>query len=138
MEGEAGTDGLQKGVVSMIALESRLEQRLTQALNETKGYLEAPTIIGSLQSLPIGQREALQTHLQELGDQDVPPVGSTITVAFEAPSERAEQGQETMATLRALATALTETAFAYAVLHALAHRSYHVPTANLEIGRAHV
>ncbi|MGH2555413.1 MAG: PDZ domain-containing protein [Actinomycetota bacterium] len=132
MKGDAGKDGLRRGLDSMVAVESRLEQRLAEALAETKGYLEAPTIIGRLQSLVVGQREALQTHVQELGDTDVPVVGSAISVAFEAPSkERGKQGDETIATLRALATAFAETAFAYAVLHALAHRSYHVPTANL-------
>jgi len=133
MGGDAGKDGLRQGLDSMIALESQLEQRLTQLLAKTEGYLEAPRVIARLQSLVTGQREALQAHLEGLSDTDVPHTGSTVSGAFEAPSEtqHGRQGQDAIATLRVLATALTENGFAYAVLHALAHRSYHVATANL-------
>lgn len=131
MDRISDSDGLRLSLESMIRLEAGLEQRLTEALAQTNGYLEAPTIMGRLQSLVTGQREALESHVQGLGDTTVPSVGSVVSVAFEPPSDRGEQGEGTIATLRALASALTETAFAYAVLHALAHRTYQVPTANL-------
>lgn len=133
MNGDAGQDGLRQGLDSMIALESLLEGSLSRFPADVKGYLEAPTVIGRLHSLVTGQREALQTHLGELGQADIPPIGSAISAAFEAPSKTqgGKQGEEAIATLRTLATAFTQTAFGYAVLHALAHRSYEVATADL-------
>lgn len=133
MNGDAGQDGLRQGLDSMIALESGLEESLALFSAEAKGYLEAPTIIGRLHALVSGQRESLQAHLRGLGRADVPPLGSAIAAAFEARSETRgdKQEEETVATLRALATAFTQAAFGYAVLHALAHRSYEVATADL-------
>lgn len=133
MNGDAGQDGLRQGLDSMIALESLLEESLSRFPAEAKGYLEAPTVIGQLHSLVTGQREALQAHLRGIAHTDIPPIGSSISAAFEPPPEtqRGKQGEEAIATLRALATAFTQTAFGYAVLHALAHRSYEVATADL-------
>lgn len=133
MDGDSDQDGLRQGLSSMVALESRLEESLTLLSDETRGYLEAPIFIGRLQSLVTGQREALQAHLQGLGDTNVPPVGSPISVAFGPPLETLAGGQEQgpVATLRAVATAFTETAFGYAVLHGLAHRFFHRATASL-------
>lgn len=133
MAGDSGQDGLRQGLASLVALESRLEERLALLSAETRGYLEAPVVIGRLHSLVTGQREALHAHLQGLGDADIAPFGSALSAAFEAPPEtqRGEHGQGTIATLRAVATAFTQTAFAYAVLHGLAHRFYAVATADL-------
>lgn len=130
--GDVGKDGLRQGLESVIALESRLEQRLTEVLAATKGYLEAPRVIGVLQSRVTRQREALEAHLRGLGDTQVPPAGPAVSAAFEGSSEtQGIQGESVIALLRGLATALTEATFAYVALHALAHRSYHVATANL-------
>jgi hypothetical protein len=114
----------------MIALESRLDESLARLSAETSGYLEAPTVISELHSLVRRQREALQAHLEGLGDTGVPPVEAAISRALEAPSDTqpGEQKQGTLATLRAVSTAFTETAFGYEVLHGLAHRVFHVPT----------
>lgn len=133
MDGDSGQDGLWQGLSSMVALESRLEESLALLSAETRGYLEAPIVIGRLHSLVTGQREALQAHLQDLGETDIPPVVSAISAAFETPPEtqRGKQGEGMVATLRAVATAFTQTAFGYVVLHGLAHRFYHVATADL-------
>lgn len=133
MDGDAGRDGLRQGLDSMVALESQLEESLALSSSEAKGYLEAPTILGQLHSLVSGQRAALQAHLEGLGETDVPPAPTAISTAFEgAPdAEGGMQGHATVAALRAVARALTETAFGYTVLHALAHRSYDVATADL-------
>jgi membrane-associated protease RseP (regulator of RpoE activity) len=133
MDGDSGQDGLRQGMSSMLALESRLDESLARLSAETSGYLEAPTVIGELRSLVREQREALQAHLEGLGDTDVPPVEAAISAAFEAPShtQPGEQEQGTLAALRAVATAFTETAFGYEVLHGVAHRFFHVPTADL-------
>lgn len=131
--GDRGQDGLRQALDSMVALESRLEETLALSSAESKGYLEAPAIIGQLHSLVTGQRKALQAHVEGLGDTDVPPVGSAISAAFEAPpgTQYGGQGDGSLATLRAVSAAFTETAFGYEVLHALAHRSYEIATANL-------
>lgn len=131
MDGNAGRDGLRQSLESMVALESRLEESLARLSAETKRYLEAPTIIGRLHELVTGQRDALQAHVERLGDTDVPPIGSAISTAFEAHPETQSGKQEMVATLRALATAFTQTALGYAVLHALAHRSYDIATADV-------
>jgi membrane-associated protease RseP (regulator of RpoE activity) len=129
MDGDSDQDGLRQAMSGMIALESRLEESLAQLSAEATGYLEAPIVIGQLHSLVTGQREGLQAHLQGLGDADIPAVESAISAAFEAP--RGEHRQGTVATLRAVATAFTEAAFGYAVLHGLAHRFFDVPTADV-------
>lgn len=133
MDGDAGQDGLRQGLESMVALESRLEQTLALFSAEAKGYLETPAFVDELHSLVTGQREALRAHLQGLGETDVPPIGSAISSAFDGPAESQPdaEGRETLDTLRAVATAFTETAFGYAVLHGIAHRSYDIATANL-------
>ncbi|MBI4260267.1 MAG: PDZ domain-containing protein [Actinobacteria bacterium] len=133
MDGDPDRDGLRRGLESMVALESRLEETLALASAATEGYLEAATHIDPLRSLVAGQREALQAHMEELGDADVPPVGTAVSAALEpAPKTRGGEGEKTaLGRLREVATAFTEAAFAYAALHALAHRFYHVATADL-------
>jgi hypothetical protein len=129
MDGDVDKDGLRHSLDSMIALESWLEESLGLVATATKGYLETPPIVEELRSLVAGQRKALQAHLQEIGDTDVPPAPSGISAAFELP-QRMPPGQA-VATFRTLATAFGETALGYAVLHALAHRAYRVATADL-------
>lgn len=133
MHGDAGQDGLRRGLDSMVALESWLEETLALLSGDTERYLEAPTIIGRLRSVVTGQREALEAHIQALGDTDVPPLGPAISVAFEPPPETPslQPGQEPFATLSAVAAAFARVALSYAVLHGLAHRSYQIPTADL-------
>ena len=133
MNGDHGRDGLRHGLDSMIALESLLEESILRFPVEANAYLEAPTLIGQLHSLVKGQGEALQDHVRELAPADIPPIGSSILAAFEPGPEmqRLEQKEEAIVTLRALATAFAQAALGYAVLHALAHRSYEVSTADL-------
>jgi membrane-associated protease RseP (regulator of RpoE activity) len=128
MNGDSDHDGLRQGLASMVALESRLERSLAALSAETR-YLEAPIFIGRLHSLVTEQREALQAHLEALGDTSVPPVEPEISAAFETP--RGTKGQGTVAALQAVATGFIQSAFGYAVLHGFAHRFYHVATANL-------
>jgi membrane-associated protease RseP (regulator of RpoE activity) len=113
----------------MVVLESRLEESLAVLSAEIEGYLEAPVVIAELSSLVTRQGEALRAHLEELGDGDIPPVESALSSAFDVPAE--PQGQGTVAALRAVSTAFTEAAFAYAVLHGVAHRFFQKPTADL-------
>lgn len=122
-------DGLRQAVSSMVALESRLEESLAALSAETSGYLEAPTVLGELQSLAREQREALAAHLEELGDTDIPPLEAGISAAFEARPD--SRGRGTLASLRTVATAFTEASFGYEVLHGLAHRFFQLPTADL-------
>lgn len=133
MDGNAAQDAVRQGLDSMVASESRLEESLALLSDGTKAYLEAPTFIGRLHSLATGQRETLQAHLQELGPTDVPVAPSAISAAFEAPpeSQRDGRGQDALATMRAVASALAQTAFGYSVLHSVAHRSYDIATADL-------
>jgi len=133
MEAHTGQDGLRQSLDWMIARESGLEQRLAQLSHEAKEYLVAPAVISHLYSLVTEQREALHAHLRELGHTNIPLIGSPLSAVFETPPEtqRDKQVKEAVAALLALAKAFTETAFGYAVLHALAHRSYEVATANL-------
>lgn len=129
----AGQNGLRQSLDSMIALESQLEETIGRFSAQTDRYLEVPAVIGHLHSLVTGQRDALQAHLQGLGQAEVPPAPSAISAAFEAlpEIERSKQGPGTVPTLRAVAAAFTQTALGYAVLHALAHRSYDIATADL-------
>lgn len=132
-DGNAGQDGLRQVLDSMIALESRLEEMVELFSAETTGYLEAPTFVTELGSQVTGQREALQRHLQQLGDTEVPPAPAAISAALEAPEEtdRGQAAEDAVGRLRAMAIALTRAAFGYAVLHGFAHRYYQVATANL-------
>jgi hypothetical protein len=116
MDADAGEDGLRQGLESLVALESRLDESIAALSAGTTGYLEAPTIVETLRSLVAGQREALRAHLEGLGEKDVPLVPQAISATT---------------ALGDVASALTETALAYAALHALAHRFYEVDTANL-------
>lgn len=97
----------------MIALESRLEQRLAGLVAEMTGYLEAPAVVGELHALVTKQHEALNTHVPVLDHPDVSFTGSALSAAFEAPpeSQLGKRGPETLASLRALATAFTQIAF---------------------------
>jgi PDZ domain len=131
MDGDSGEDGLRQAIGSVLALESRLDESLAGFSANASRYLEAPTVVSELHSLVREQREALEAHLEGLGSTDVPPLEAALSAAFEAPSETQHGEQEALATLRALATAFTETAFGYEVLHGLAHRFFHVPTADL-------
>ena len=76
------------------------------------------------------QHEALKAHVQVLDHPDVSFTASALSAAFEAPPETqlGKRGPETLASLRALATAFTQIAFGYALLHALAHRSVTIAT----------
>jgi hypothetical protein len=131
--GDSDQDGLRQSLDAIVALESRLEEGLARLSAQTRRYLEAPAVIAELHSLVTGQREALQAHLQTLSETDIPPVGPTIAAAFETPptTQPGKEGQGTVAALSAIATEFTETAFGYAVLHNLAHRSFDVKTADL-------
>lgn len=133
MNGDSDHDGLRQALASMVALESRLEESLAALSADSKGYLEAPDVIGHLHSLVTGQREALQPHLESLTDPEVPPLEPAISPAFDASRETnpGKPGQGPVAALGALATAFAQAAFGYAVLHGFAHRFYHVATANL-------
>lgn len=131
MSPEGNKDGLREGLNSMIALESGLEQQLERLLPAINGYLEAATIVARLQSIATGHREALEKHLQELGDTDVPAVAPAVSAGFERRAEADRDDASPLTSLRALATAVTEVAFGYVLLHALAHRAYHVATADL-------
>lgn len=126
-----GRNGLSDCLDLIIDLENRLEERLAFLLTATERYLEAPGIIGALQTLVAGQREALQTHALSLDTTDIPPIGSAISAALEASPEPSPETQDVLTMLRGLAVAFTQAAFGYALLHALAHRSYDVRTANL-------
>lgn len=131
MEGDV--DGLRQSVAAMVTLEARLEQALARPWLETERYLEAPSVIGRLRSLVSEQLQALQAHLDGLGDSSLPALGPTISAAFAAPA--AQQGDSdatgALAALRAVVLALDQTAAGYAVLHSLAHRSYAIATADL-------
>lgn len=132
MNADPNRDGLREALESLIGFESGLDQILAGISDETKGYLEAPAVIGQLQSLATRHREALEGHLQELGDTGVPPVASSISAALEIPAQaRDDQGRGAVSSLRVLASALTECAFAYVAAHAVAHRAYRVATADL-------
>jgi hypothetical protein len=69
----------------MIALESRLEQRLAGLVAETTGYLEAPAVVGEWHALVTKQHEALKAHVQVLDHPDVSFTASALSAAFEAP-----------------------------------------------------
>lgn len=132
-------DGLRECLDLIIDLEVRLRETLAPLLAATGNYLEAPGIVGALHTLVSAQGDVLQAHSQAPDTTDVPPIGSTISAALEAGQENTS-GSETLAMLRAVTTRLSQTAFGYAVLHAVAHRSYDVTTANLadEHRRAYV
>lgn len=132
-DGDVGQNGLRQSLDSLIAQESRLEETRVLFSAEEEDYLEAPTIIGQLHSLVTGQREALQAHVQGLGEKDIPSIGPPISAAFESAPETQSgtQAKESFALLSAVATAFTKTALGYSVLHALAHRSYDIATADL-------
>jgi hypothetical protein len=125
----ATTDGLRQSLDAVGGLETHLAESLARLSAETSRYLEAPMIIGELRSRASTQRDALQTHLQTVSDTEIPPVGTAVAAALEHTPQPDANG--TVAALRAVAAELTEIAFGYAVLHALAHRSFDVATANL-------
>lgn len=134
MDGSVSQDVLRQCVAAMVTLEERLGERLAGPLEEVERYLEAPAVLARLRSIATEQRQELQAHLQQLGESGLPALGSTIAAGFELGPAHQIGGAEAagaVASLRAIALALDETAVGYAVLHGLAHRSYNIATANL-------
>ena len=124
-------DGLRQCLDSIVVLESRLEEALACLAHQTREFLEAPVVIGQLQSLVAGQRQAVELHVQELGGVPVPPLGATIAEAFDGYPAPTSGPQGPLAILGDVAAAFTRAAVGYGVLHALAHRAYDVATADL-------
>ena len=133
MNGGASRDGLRQALGSVLTLESDLEETLVRISARTAGFLETPAILGRLQSIVQRQRQALEAHIQALGDPAVPSIGPTISVASDPPPKglSGDREAEPLGMLSAAAAAFARVAFAYAVLHALAHRSYDIATADL-------
>lgn len=133
MDGGVSQDVLRQCVAAMVTLEGRLGETLARPLEEVERYLEAPAVLARLRSLAAEQRQALQAHLQQLGESDLPALGSTLAAGFEfGPAAQGEtKGRGAVASLRTIALMLDETAVGYTVLHGLAHRSYNIPTADL-------
>lgn len=114
----------------MAALESHIERLLGRSVAQVKVHEQSARAVNRFRTLVESQRKALEARLPSLGGSPLEPTTTTAVPSFRTPlAWRPGASSEAISrTLQGISMAFNYAAFAYARLHAIAHRFYDGPT----------
>ena len=91
---------LRRSVAEMVALEGELEGALDHQREELYAHPEAAAVVRHFREMASTQREALEAHLERLGDDTSEPTGTAVAALFDA--SRAQEDGVRMRTVSSL------------------------------------
>lgn len=111
-------------VADLVVLEERVQSLLADQTNLVRDHAAAAAALGRFQEMADAHRKSLLARLSALGGKQVSEPTHLMALPVVSESSNSTAGNRVSRALHACSSAFTHLAFAYALLHAIAHRFF--------------